>query len=228
MNSNIIYRDLSTPNLSPKLPKRNFALIGISPFNSYFSSSKILELCQYVANSYNNFAIFIPDKISKFTLTALGYDDNRIHHKVRKQDNYTINKVNKALLSFYQNNIIYPEIKIYNISILQQNITYQQLYKYYKTLFLENQVFRKNCLEVTEWVLYCNKKHKNEPFLITDQQKHIAVEYFLSELPIMANMSSILNNQSCDFIYHTIPSFLKKIFEKKEFISSNQNFCILK
>ena len=103
------------------LENRPFALIGISPFNSYFSAEKILEIFEWVNRQYTEFAVFVPDQISKYTYEALGYKESRTHQKTRKQDNYTINKINNALLCFYQN---YPDkgkISIHSISQLRKS-----------------------------------------------------------------------------------------------------------
>ena len=46
--SNVFKRDLATMPIT--LEKRPFALIGISPFNSYFSAEKILEIFRFVGS----------------------------------------------------------------------------------------------------------------------------------------------------------------------------------
>lgn len=221
-NNNIIRKSLSRiAYISQKQP---FALIGISPFNSYFSVEKILEIYEWVNNEYNDFAIFIPDEISRYTFEALGYNESRIGRKIKKQDNYTINKINKALSCFYKNHPEKTEIAIHTLSELRGNQTYQDLYHIYSNMFLNNKEFRENCLEVTEWVLLNNN---SKEIKIEEAQKNIAAQYFLLELPVMTNTVDILKLQSCDFIYHNVPKFLKKLYINGEFISNAQNLLIL-
>ena len=127
--SNIYKRDLATIPLTSE--KRPFALIGISPFNSYFSTEKILEIFEWINTQYTDFAVFIPDQISKYTYEALGYKESRVHQKIRKQDNYTINKINNTLLYFYQKNPDKSIINIHSISQLREKQSYKDLYEIY-------------------------------------------------------------------------------------------------
>ena len=222
--SNILKRDLKTIPITSE--KRPFALIGISPFNSYFSTEKILEIFEWINRQYTDFAVFVPDQISKYTYEALGYKESRTHQKIRKQDNYTINKINNSLLYFYQN---YPDkgkINIHSISELRKKQSYQDLYETYSNLFTKDKEFRQNCLDMTEWVLLNNNKAKDVK--IEESQKNIAVQYFLLELPIMTHSTNILELGSCDFVYHTIPKFLKYLYSTKELISPTQNFLVLR
>jgi tRNA-dependent cyclodipeptide synthase len=222
--SNVFKRDLATMPIT--LEKRPFALIGISPFNSYFSAEKILEIFEWINRQYTEFAVFVPDQISKYTYEALGYKESRTHQKTRKQDNYTINKINNALLCFYQN---YPDkgkISIHSISQLRKKQSYQDLYIKYSDLFNKDKGFRQNCLDMTEWVLLNTRKDKNVK--IEESQKNIAVQYFLLELPIMTHSTNILELESCDFVYHTIPKFLKHLYYDKKLVSPTQNFLVLK
>ena len=222
--SNVFKGDLAIMPIT--LEKRPFALIGISPFNSYFSAEKILEIFEWVNRQYTEFAVFVPDQISKYTYEALGYKESRTHQKTRKQDNYTINKINNALLCFYQN---YPDkgkISIHSISQLRKKQSYQDLYIKYSDLFNKDKGFRQNCLDMTEWVLLNTSKDKNVK--IEESQKNIAVQYFLLELPIMTHSTNILELESCDFVYHTIPKFLKHLYYDKKLVSPTQNFLVLK
>jgi cyclo(L-tyrosyl-L-tyrosyl) synthase len=221
--SNILTKELS--KIYPDYAKRPFALIGISPFNSYFSEDKILEICEWIHNNYDDFAIFIPDQISKYTFAALGYDESRTHRKTKKQDNYTINKTKRAIARFYKQHPEKIGIKIHIISEMKENDDFKSLYKKYSELFIKDKEFRKGCLSTTEWILSNNKdKARN----VTEAQKNIAEQYFLYELPVMTNATTILDTEACDFVYHSIPEFLRQLYLNRELIASKQNFLILK
>ena len=69
---------------------------------------------------------------------------------------------------------------------------------------------------------------KDKNVKIEESQKNIAVQYFLLELPIMTHSTNILELESCDFVYHTIPKFLKHLYYDKKLVSPTQNFLVLK
>lgn len=221
-NNNILRKNLSIKSYTNN--KEHFALVGVSPFNSYFSIEKILEICEWVHNEYSDFAIFVPDEISRYTFEALGYTESRIGRKIKKQDNYTINKITRALDCFYQKHLTKTEIKVYTLSTLKENSAYKDLYHLYSSMFLDDKEFRQGCLEVTEWVLLNNNSKEVE---IEEAQKNVAAQYFLLELPVMTNMVDILKLKSCDFIYHNIPKFLKHLYFNREFVSDKQKLLIL-
>ena len=79
---------------------------------------------------------------------------------------------------------------------------------------------------MTEQVLLNN--NKSADVKIEESQKNIAVQYFLLELPIITHSINILELESCDFVYNTMPKFLKYLYSNKEFIPLEQNFLILR
>lgn len=228
VENNIIYRDLS--KIYPKTIQKSFAMIAVSPFNSYFSSDKIFEICEWVNNYYKDFAIFFPDKISKYNLDAMGFDESKIHQKVNKQDNHTQNRINNALNRFYEK---YPDknkIEIHTISSLKENNLYQDLYSNYLSMFYNNKDFRTSCQGMVQSYLENNFKNKNID--ISDFQKNTAVytasQYLLFELPVMINMADIIKVKSCDYVYHDVSLFLKQLSADETIMPINQGFLVLK
>ena len=214
----------------PNSKKKPFALIVISPFNSYFSSEKIFEICQWINDYYEDFAIFFPNKISKYTLGALSTDEVKTKQKVQKQDNHVINRINNALEMFYDACPEKSEIKLYTISELKENSNYQNLHLMYMEMFFNDKEFRKECLGLTKGVLSNNAaKQKAE---LNEYQEVISsytgVQYFLSELPVMLNMARILKIKSCDSVYHDLPKNLKSILCNADFNTESQGFLVLK
>ena len=202
--------------------KKEFALIGVSPFNSFFDNQNIYTILKDVSQTFENYYVFIPNKISSYTLKALGYDDQRIHHKVRKQDNYLKNKTLKVLdqLNNFQVN------RIILLSDLVNNDEYNKSYNQCLKLYNENSFFKKGCIETSSWVLSAHEYKRN--IIINEEMKEIAVQYFLKELPLFLNSSKILNVKSCMFIYHNIPQFLKVIYNNYDLANQNQGFAIIK
>ncbi|MGC0371505.1 MAG: hypothetical protein DGJ47_000194 [Rickettsiaceae bacterium] len=228
LRGKVFYRDLAT--LYPANEKKDFALVAISPFNSYFSAEKILEIYKWVSRHYKDFAVFLPDKISKYNLEAIGYDDSKINQKVRKHDNHLLNRVNDCLKQFYQQSPDQKEIAIYSLSLLNQNNNYKALLARYLDLFHSNRNFQKKCLSITEWIISRNNGKSGIEMDEFQQSiaKYTAVQYLLHELPAMINSASVLAKPSCDFIYHSVSDPLKDLYLNKDLVPDNQRFLILK
>jgi tRNA-dependent cyclodipeptide synthase len=228
IESNIVYRDLS--KIYSQTSKKPFAIIAASPFNSYFSSDKIFEICEWVSKYYEDFAIFFPDKISRYNLEAIGYDESKIHQKVIKQDNHTWNRINNALNRFYEKYPDREKIIIHTISTLKENHSYQELYKNYLSMFYNNKDFRTSCHIMVQSYLENNFRKKG--IVLNDFQNataiYMASQYLLFELPAMINMADILNVKSCDYVYHDISLFLKQLAAEETIMPVNQGFLVLK
>ncbi len=222
----IIHKELS--KLYPE-EKQEFALIGISPANSYYTEKKISEILDWTSKHYNNFAIFIPDIVSSYTLEALGYKDGKLHQKIRKQDNYIINKVKNALLKYQEENKTYGVAKVHLLSELKHNECYKMLYEAYIKRFYTDKDFMQICLDSSKYVLESNtnftKMHRSLP--IDEYQQNIAAQYLLCELPALCYTTDLLNVENCDFIYHKLSNLIKQIYLDQEIVSHTQRFVVL-
>ena len=226
IEGNVIYRDLSAIYL--EAPKKPFALVAISPFNSYFSSEKILEIFEWVNGHYEDFGIFFPDKISKYNLEAIGYDEAKLHQKVIKQDNHTLNRINSALNIFKEKHPDKTKIPIYTISVLKEIPLYRDLYNHYLNMFYNNKDFRLACQSMVQ--LFLTNKI---PAIDTDDFQssvatYMASQYLLFEMPVMMSMADIIKVKSCDYVYHDMSSFLKQLSSDKTIMPANQGFLVLK
>lgn len=204
------------------IKNKDFALIGVSPFNSYFSLKKIQDIICFIDKNFNNFAIFIPDKISEYTLKALKYEDSRIRYKIRKQDNYLRNKVIKSLEAC---NIRDIKNKIIFLSDIKQNPIYISKYNLCLDIFNTDSEFRTGCMQTSYWVLNSHKEISN--IFIDKEMEEVAVQYFLQELPIFLSAPEILGIKSCAFIYYTMPVFLNEIYKNYNLVSKFQEFVIV-
>lgn len=226
--SNITYRKLN--NVYNKEKKRPFAIVAISPFNSYFSAEKISEIFDWTNEYYEDFDIFFPDEISKYNLEAQGYDLAKVHQKVIKQDKYMMNRINTCLDKFYEKNPHKKNIAIHTITNLKENQLYKDLYQNYLSMFYNNREFRTSCQNVVESYLESNFQRRE--IVISDFEKDIAVytasQYLLLELPVMINMADIIKVKSCDYVYHDITLFLKQLSADEVIMPQNQGFLVLK
>jgi cyclo(L-tyrosyl-L-tyrosyl) synthase len=221
--------NLKLSPVSPKsktiLQKADFGLIGISPFNSYFSVENIISILHLVIEEFKDFAIFIPDKISSYTLLALGYEEKRVNFKIRKQDNYLKNKALRALSEIGKDYKIDTSNKIITLSSLLDNPHYVKNYNWIKKMFNDDKNFEHGCIRTSNWIISNHSKYYNST--VDSKSLTVAVQYFLRELPVFLCASEILNVNSCCFIYPSIPEFLSEIYNNYDFTSKDQGFATI-
>lgn len=198
---------------------KEHALVGVSPFNSYFTESNLVKLIDWALNIFKKITIFIPDTLSCFTLLALGYSKEKAVYKARRQDTYLKNKVLRALnlLGFKR-----PDIDqiVMTFSQLRNNPYYQALHNKCVTAFENDSDFKAGCLSTSAWML---SNHLNIK-AIGQEKLWIAVRYFLYELPLFMNSPEIFSVTSSAFIYHTIPNYLEDLYLLGKSIACNQGF----
>jgi cyclo(L-tyrosyl-L-tyrosyl) synthase len=201
---------------------KEHALLGISPFNSYYSEENLKKLFSWGLSTFKRINIFIPDGISIYTLHAIGYPRERAEKKTRSQDRYLKNKAMRALAA---NNISEAEANnmIAFCKDLMNNERYLKFHDTYRKLYKNDEDFRKGCLLSSKWILEgkCNLKS------LDDESLHIAVKYFLAEVPLFLNSLEIFNINSSLFVYKEIPEFISRIYNDSSFshlCSSFQGF----
>ncbi len=59
-------------------------ILGMSPFNSYFSRRRILRLYEWSKEHFARVSLYVPDKPSAYTLMAMGYDEKKAEKKSRR------------------------------------------------------------------------------------------------------------------------------------------------
>lgn len=201
---------------------REFALIGMSPFNGYFTLLNIFSILNWAFLNFKSFKVFLPDQISYYTLKALRYDEKHIKYKVRKQDNYLKNKINRAIqLLEIKYGVKLTEV-IVKISDLKFKSRFQEILVDNQYLFNTNSNFKKSCLETSDWAITTYKQAHN--IVITEEGLTIAANYFLHELPLLLNAPEILDTNSCLFVYHSTPKFIEELYNNTDLVASNQGY----
>lgn len=197
-------------------------LIGVSPFNSYYSTELLTHLVAWGLRQFKEMHVFIPTKISAYTFEALGYPPNRARIKTKKQDSYLTNKVTHA---FMENGFTKEEAKrkIVCIDSLRNNACYQEIHQHCLDAFQKDSEFREGCLKTSKWVLSSKEHHE----ALTEDALHQAVYYFLAELPLFINTPHILKTKSSLFVYKDMPNFLHTLYKKNELVSLNQGFLTI-
>ncbi|AHI00829.1 cyclo(L-leucyl-L-leucyl) synthase [Kutzneria viridogrisea] len=180
--------------------------LGVSPFNSYFTAERLLELVTWANRCFREFHVFLPDEPAAHTLEALGYPIERARHKARRQANYMRNKICRALSDAGVDD---PLSRVLDSEALRGNEAYQSLHGTAEFLFHDDDQFRAACLEATNWVLDRKLPDGARP---TPDQLLCAVRYFLAELPLFAGTTLIVDRPSSAFVYHQRVWFLERFY----------------
>ena len=82
---NIVYDELCVSQNCKKIYlNKEHAILGISPFNSYFSEKNIILLVEWVSNNFGNFNIFVPDTLHQSTYNILSKNQGFIKVNIRE------------------------------------------------------------------------------------------------------------------------------------------------
>lgn len=203
---------------------RDHAMIGVSPFNSYFSEARLTDLFSWAKQHFNSFHVFVPDEATRYTLEAAGYSQARAKKKARRQANYLLNKIKRALLKTS------PKLDLSFVltnGVLRNNGRYNALLAKVEQRFATDRVFRQQCLECTRWVL---ENQVEEIDTIDEAALLHAVQYFLEEMPLFMDSASIVSAHTSVFCYHQCPAVLQGLYEDRSdgLIDEQQGFLIVK
>jgi cyclo(L-tyrosyl-L-tyrosyl) synthase len=175
-----------------------FAVIGMSPGNSYFKLSVIIQLLKKALGEYGNVGVFIPDVPAIATYVALGYPENRARtDKAVAQGNALKNKVRKAIEI---ENLDASRIRIFEWrDEVENNPEYVKQFEYIQKLYESNPEFKNDANAATADVLEENPFRK---ISIGDAQIQKGVHYLLSEFAFMLFLPGFLGAEKVGYIYH--------------------------
>lgn len=213
------------------IQSKEHALVGISPFNSYYSECRIGELIHFAHTNFKDFHLFIPNTLPYFNFIAMGYLPNKAKIKTKRQWNYLKNKIIRAFVSngFSRKDFFKKIITI--DETMDNNISYNQLLELCFKKYESDISFKEDCLTASSMMLRGypdaeNNSHtKNTPL-----KMELAVQYLLRELPLLLDTPKILGVTSSVFVYHEQIDFFKKLYGNcdNKLLASNQGFLTLK
>lgn len=183
------------------------ACLGISPFNSYFTSERITSLLRWARARFRHVHLFVPDRAAAYTLEALGYPSARAHRKAHRQARYLHNKINRALEAAGRTD---HERPVLDTPTLDTNPQYATLLHQAHARFATDAAFRDACLDASRWIL--STRTAGEP---TSEQLRSAARYFLAELPLFLDTPGIVGAASSVFCYHQAPAFLHSLYRRE-------------
>lgn len=222
-----MYKILSvTDQCAEIFKKADYAVLGISPFNSYYTREVITDLINVVSSHFIQWKIFIPDEITKFTLQAMGYTKKNAEIKSNKQIRYLKNKVYSSLKTIFKDESIIDN-KIIGMKDLNNNLIYLDRYNLMLDFFNSNDEFRSFCLEFGGEALKGVRGNYHK--LVSEAEKLLASQYLLAELPLFCYLPEIFQMPTACFIYHKIPPFIVSFYNdyRARFVSSFQAFLAI-
>ncbi|WP_431040891.1 tRNA-dependent cyclodipeptide synthase [Streptomyces sp. P1-3] len=198
-----------TQNCCAAQQNASHACIGVSPFNSYFSTKRLVALADWALSEFDSCHFFVPDTAAAYTLEALGYPPDRARHKAQRQGQYVHNKITTALRTLSVDD---PAELILGMARLEENARYRELLDHAHGLCADDPLFRQACLDASHWVL--DRKLPPDT-LPTQEQLRLAVRYFLAELPLFVDSGGITESGPSMFVYHHPVDFLERFYRNE-------------
>lgn len=189
------------------------ALIGISPFNSYFDEHRIRQLLNFCRQGERPVFLFVPDEVTRYSLEAKGYETRRAVRKMNRQVQYLRNKIVRAA------NGSVPIV--FDCAALAKRREYVQRHVELQSRFESDAPFRRGCLDTTKWVLSASPSEE-----VGEQAALLGVRYLLAELPMFLHSPEIIGRSEVVFVYHQCPPFVADLYRGRYggVASSGQGF----
>lgn len=205
-----------------------YAIIGISAFNSYFSESTLQKIIHFTQCHFSDFDLYLPDKPNEFTLLALGYAPNKASRKARRQANYMRNKITTSLALFGYSETDAKK-KIIDHEVLENNDAYSYAYNAIRNHFISDPTFKNRIIRASAKALKRKSTQLKQHITITNEDVCVSAEYLLAELPIMTSTNKILQKLSSVFCYHECPDYLKYLYatQRGNLVSYDHAFLTL-
>lgn len=194
------------------------ALVGISPFNSYYSYEKIHEILSWCCCRFSEVSVFFPDSLPIYNFLAMGYNLKRAQKKTTRQANYMINKINRSIETI----IPIKNIDLILMSKLIENEVYQNIRALAEDLYDKDRNFQVACNQDVEGML------RNYHQTVSNHDLMLATKYLLYEIPLLSSSPLILDKTNSTFIYHETPAFVEYLYANlSRFIHCSQRYIRL-
>ncbi|MFB8001068.1 tRNA-dependent cyclodipeptide synthase [Nocardia sp. NPDC056000] len=195
-----------TANCARLFADRDHLLLGISPFNSYFTRDRIAELTRWAAKEFRHIQFHLPDTPSIFTLLALGFPEDKARKRAHENGLKMRNRIRDAITLA---GLPDADSRIVNWAYVDTDPAFLALHREVLALFDIDSTFREQCLETSRNVLRHRLPAGTEPEI---EQCVIAARYFLAELPLFLDTPGIVGSESSLYAYHRRTPFLDALF----------------
>lgn len=179
--------------------RREHAVFGISPGNSYFQVARMAELFGWLRAEFDRVDVVIPDSALVHTYLALGYEPQRAAKKARGEINVLHNRVTRAWDSAGG-----PRATdgLHRMSDLSSGTVYRERLAECERVLDEDDVLRQTCAEMSREVL---RIRGHEGPLTADQIEE-SMRYLTAELPFFLASTDIFGvSTSLNFYHRALP-----------------------
>lgn len=186
-------------------PSAQHVTIGISPFNSYFRTERIVELIDWAEEHFEQIDFFVPDEAAAYTLQASGYTESKAKKKAREQAKYVHNKIHSAIDEVG----IDAHDRVWGLAECRESARYNDLRAEAAKRFDEDAELRTAIMTTSSWILAGKLPDGQLP---SEEQVLLAVQYFLDELPLFIDSPGIFGVEQSCFVYHQRVEFLERLY----------------
>ncbi|MCW8093389.1 tRNA-dependent cyclodipeptide synthase [Alteromonas sp. ASW11-130] len=178
------------------------AIIGVSPFSGFFTTSNVQEIIEWTRAHFLDFRIFIPDEPTVYSLIAFGYDEEKAAKKAKRQCNYLYNKCITALQNC---NRKFGEEKILAYQGLLKNNIFQENLNYVLNAYESDQNFKHFIDSFSTEFMQSKSGSLSKKCILNSSL------YLLHEIPLFIASNEVVQANQTIFIYPKIPDVIKSI-----------------
>jgi len=186
---------------------KEFAFIGISLGNSYFNEKRLELIFKSFSANFKRVAVLLVDKLAVHNYRALGYNEQKIHQKMRKNINVAVNRITRAI---EKANTLYEKdnIEFYQWEDIEKFDAYQDSLQKVTHLYETNLEFQNTLNQTTQEVI---EKYLHEEFETSflDESKW----YFLKEVAFGSCINEFFNEEKVLNCYYQDFKFYREFFE---------------
>ena len=170
------------------------AIIGMSPWNSYFKDKEVAYLLKETIKRYGKAAILVADIPAISTYIAMWYGLSQARSKAVLKWNNLKNRTKKLIQELWidENDVIIVD----RDNEIKDNSEYSKHFATVQKLYNNNELFRKSVTATSQEVL----QHSWKQFSPEDIEK--ATEYLLSEIAFMEYAPAFFGVKKVAYVYH--------------------------
>lgn len=205
-NAGLFFEKANSARCLPARGKRFHVVVGASPFNRYYSESRIAELLLWAIEHFDLVGVFVPDTPTVWTLEAGGYAPEEASYKTKRQVRYLNNKIGRARQAVDSSG---NRVGLLPWSLVAQQDRYAAAEDRCRTAFATDSEFQAECLAATDEVL---ENRRREGYQLSDLDRVLAVNYLMAELPVILFGPELFGVQTSTFVYHRPLRLLERLF----------------
>lgn len=187
------------------------AIIGMSPWNSYFKDKEVAYLLKETIKRYGKAVILVADIPAISTYIAMWYSISQARSKAVLKWNNLKNRTKKLIQELW---IDEKDVMIVDRdNEIKGNPQYLTHFAKVQKLYKDNELFKKSVTSTSEEVL----THSWKEFTTEDIEK--ATEYLLSEIAFMEYAPEFFGVKKASYVYHknrfVFESYISWLFDGK-------------